>query len=83
MDKQEQEKLYATMAEKLGYPGSSACVEYLKVVIPPEDGKLLMEFIAPATVKEVAARLKTDEKKLQAKIDELMGRGLLFHGKTQ
>ena len=76
-------EVYLKVAEKLGYPGSAACVDYLKVVMTPEDGELLLEFIEPATCREVAKRLKVDEKSLQDKLDNFMRRGLLFHGKTQ
>ncbi len=75
--------VYLKVAEKLGYPGSVACVNYLKVVMTPEEGELLLEFIEPATCREVAKRLKIDEKSLQDKLDNFMRRGLLYHGKTQ
>ena len=75
--------VYLKIAEKLGYPGSAACVDYLNVVIRPEEGELLLEFIEPVTCREVAKRLKVAEKSLQDKLDNFMRRGLLYHGKTQ
>jgi hypothetical protein len=76
--------IYAEAIEKLGYPGSAAGIRYLKVLFTPEEGKLLLEFIEPATCKEVAQRLHLDEKILQQKLDEFtIRRKLLYHGKTQ
>jgi len=71
------------IAEEFGYPGSASAIDYFKVVFTPEEGDLLLEFIKPATCQEVAERLKMDEESLQAKLDEFMRRGLLYHGKTQ
>jgi ferredoxin len=76
-------KFYLKVAEKLGYPGSVACANYLKVLFTPEEGKLLLEFLKPATCQEVAARLKMEEKELAEKLDNFSRRRLLFHGKTQ
>jgi ferredoxin len=74
---------YVKAAEKLGYPGSAACMNYLKVLFTSEEGELLMEFLKPATCAQVAQRLKMDEKALQAKLDDFTRRRLLFHGKTE
>jgi len=76
-------EVYAKAAEKLGYPGSAACMNFLKVLFTPEEGQLLMEFLKPATCQQVAERLKLDEKVLQEKLDDLSRRRLLFHGKTE
>jgi hypothetical protein len=51
-------EVYVRAAEKLGYPGSAACMNYLKVLFTPEEGELLMEFLKPATCQQVAERLK-------------------------
>ena len=75
--------VYAKAAEKLGYPGSVACENYLKVLFTPEEGELLMQFLVPATCADVAARLNLDEKSLAARLDNFTRRRLLFHGKTQ
>jgi len=74
---------YARAAEKLGYPGSAACMNYLKVLFTPEEGNLLMEFLKPATCHEVAQRLNTNENAVQEKLDDFTRRRLLFHGKTE
>ena len=76
-------QVYARAAEKLGYPGSAACMNHLKVLFTPEEGEILIEFIKPATCQQVAERLKMDQKVLQEKLDNLTRRRLLFHGKTE
>jgi NAD-dependent dihydropyrimidine dehydrogenase PreA subunit len=76
--------IYSEAAEKLGWPGSASCINYLKVLFTPEEGKLLLEFIKPATCAQVAKKLGMDEKELQAKLDHFADkRRLLFHGKTE
>jgi NAD-dependent dihydropyrimidine dehydrogenase PreA subunit len=76
--------VYAEAIEKLGYPGSAAGIKFLKLLFTPEEGRLLLEFIQPATCREVAQRLNIDEKTLQQKLDDFtLRRKLLYHGKTQ
>jgi len=77
------EEVYLEAAEKLGYPGSVACIKFLRVLFTPEEGKLLLEFLEPATCAEVAARIKMEPAKLQEKLDDFKRRRLLFWGKTQ
>ena len=79
-----EQDVYSEAIEKLGYPGSAAGIKFLKVLFTPEEGKLLLEFIQPATCREVAERLNIDEKSLQEKLDHFtIRRKLLYHGKTQ
>ena len=79
-----EQDVYSEAIEKLGYPGSAAGIKFLKVLFTPEEGRLLLEFIKPATCREVAKRLKIDEKSLQEKLDHFtIRRKLLYHGKTQ
>jgi ferredoxin len=75
--------VYSEAADKLGYPGSASCIKYLKVLFTPDEGKLLLEFLKPATCAQVAERLGVDEESLQARINDLTRRRLLFHGKTE
>jgi NAD-dependent dihydropyrimidine dehydrogenase PreA subunit len=76
--------IYVEAAQKLGWPGSASCINFLKVLFTPEEGKLLLEFIQPATCARVAKKLGMDEKELQARLDDFAGkRRLLFHGKTE
>jgi ferredoxin len=77
------EDIYLEAAEKLGYPGSAACVKFLRVLFRPEEGELLLEFLEPATCQQVAKRINMDEKALQAKLDDFKRRRLLFYGKTE
>ena len=77
------DEIYLEAAEKLGYPGSMSCIKYLRVLFTPEEGKLLLEFLKPATCKEVAQRLNMDEKVLQEKLDDFKRRRLIFYGKTE
>lgn len=75
--------IYLEAAEKLGYPGSMSCIKYLRVLFTPEEGKLLLEFLKPATCEKVAQKLNMDEKILQEKLDDFKRRRLLFYGKTE
>jgi len=77
------EDIYLEAAEKLGYPGSAACVKFLRVLFTPEEGRLLLEFLEPATCEQVAKRLHMDEKELQEKLDDFKRRRLIFYGKTE
>jgi hypothetical protein len=77
------EDIYLEAAEKLGYPGSASCIKFLRVLFTPEEGKLLLEFLEPATCEQVAKRLNMDEKVLQEKLDDFKRRRLLFYGKTE
>ena len=62
------EDIYLEAAEKLGYPGSAGCVHSLRVLFTPEEGKLLLEFLEPATCEQVSKRLDMDEEELQEKL---------------
>ncbi len=64
--------VYLEAAEKLGYPGSASCIKYLRVLFTPEEGGILLEFLNPATCKQVAPRLNMSEKSLQAKLDDFL-----------
>ncbi len=75
--------IYMKALTWLGFPGSKAGYDYLKICMKPDELELLLEFLKPATCQEVAARLNVSEESLQAEIDNFMKRGLLFHGKTQ
>ena len=77
------DNVYIEAAEKLGHPDSASCIKYLQVLFTPEEGKLLLEFLKPATCEQVAKRLNIDEKSLQEKLENFKRRRLLFHGKTE
>jgi ferredoxin len=79
----ENDEVYLEAAEKLGYPCSASCVKFLRVLFTPEEGRLLLEFLEPATCAQVAKRLNMDEKVLQEKLDDFKRRRLIFWGKTE
>jgi hypothetical protein len=61
--------IYSEAAEKLGWPDSASCINYLKELFTPEEGRLLPELLKPATYAQVAQKLGMDEKDLQARLD--------------
>jgi len=70
--------VYNKISETFGYSGSKNLLKYLKVLFTPEEGEFLLEMVAPVTLKQLAARLKTDEKSLAEKLEGLRRRRLLF-----
>jgi ferredoxin len=70
--------VYSKIAETFEFPGSANLIKYLKVLFKPEEGELLLEILAPTTCRELAQRLKMDEKSLSEKLEELRRRRLLF-----
>jgi hypothetical protein len=48
-------------------PGSQNLIKYLQILFKPEEGELLLEFLEPATCKQVAERLNIDENTLSQK----------------
>jgi formate hydrogenlyase subunit 6/NADH:ubiquinone oxidoreductase subunit I len=73
--------LYGKIAETFEFPGSVNLIKYLKVLFTPEEGELLLEILAPVTCKQLAERLKVDEKSLSKKLEDLRRRRLLFKKK--
>jgi ferredoxin len=71
--------IYGKIAEIFEYPGSRNLIKYLQILFTPEEGELLLEFLEPATCKQVAKRLNTDEKTLSEKLADFKRRRLLFH----
>jgi formate hydrogenlyase subunit 6/NADH:ubiquinone oxidoreductase subunit I len=71
--------IYGRIAEAFGYAGSRNLIKYLKVLFKPEEGELLIEFLKPATCKQVAKKLNMDEKVLSKKLAGFQRRRLLFH----
>jgi ferredoxin len=71
--------IYEKIAEIFEYPGSQNLIKYLKILFTPEEGKLLLEFLQPATCKQVAKKLNIDEKTLSEKLADFKRRRLLFH----
>ncbi len=71
--------VYEKIAEIFDYPGSQNLVKYLKTLFKPEEGELLLEFLAPATCAQVAKRLNIDERTLAEKLADFKRRRLLFN----
>jgi ferredoxin len=71
--------IYDKIAGIFEYPGSRNLIKYLKVLFTPEEGELLLEFLVPATSKQVAKKLNMDEKILSQKLAGFKRRRLLFH----
>ena len=63
--------VYNIIAEKFEYRDSTNFIEYLKVLFTPEEGKLLLEILSPATCQQLAERLNIDERSLYKKLEEL------------
>ena len=74
---------YLKLAEKMDRPGDASYLNYLNVLMSPEEAELLVECLTPTTCEQLAKRLKVDEESLRAKLDDLTRRGLLFKGKTE
>ena len=77
------EDVYFDVAERLDYPNSASCIKFLRVLFTPEEGKLLLEFVEPATCETVAERINMDPKDLREKLEDFKRRRLLFYGKTE
>jgi NAD-dependent dihydropyrimidine dehydrogenase PreA subunit len=76
-------EVYTQIAKTFEYPGSVNLIKYLKVLFTPEEGELLLKILAPVTCKQLAERLKVDEKILSKKLEDLRRRRLLFKKKEE
>ncbi|MBN1191854.1 MAG: 4Fe-4S binding protein [Dehalococcoidales bacterium] len=72
------EEVYGRIAETFEHPGSTNLIKYLKVLFTPEEGEFLLEILSPVTCRQLAERLKVDEKVLSEKLEGLRRRRLLF-----
>jgi Pyruvate/2-oxoacid:ferredoxin oxidoreductase delta subunit len=75
--------VYHDIAKKLGGPTSRRFISLLEANFSPEEGKVLLELFAPATCREVAARLNADEESVSVMLEAMAERGLIARGKTQ
>jgi hypothetical protein len=73
----EKNDVYETLTARLGAPGSKRFIKVLQAMVTPDEAVLLVELPKPTTAKELAARLKTDEKKLTAKLESMKEKGLV------
>jgi electron transport complex protein RnfB len=77
------DEAYVKLVEKWNAQPSKRLFSILEASFSPEECTILMELFAPATCQELAVRLKTDEKNLHAKLEDMVKRGILTQGKTQ
>jgi hypothetical protein len=70
-------EVYSKLAAQLGVPGAKRFIKVLEAMVTPEEAQLLLELPKPATVEELAARLKTGEASLRTKLEDMKERGLL------
>ncbi len=74
---------YQQIAEMWTFPESQSFRKMLETLMTLEEAELLLEAREAITVPALAKKLKTDEKKLAAKMDNLAKRGLIFRGATE
>ncbi len=75
--------IYTKIAETFEYEATPNIIKYLKVLFTPEEGEFLLELTTPVTCKQLAARLKVDEKSLEEKLQGFRRRRLLFQKRDQ
>ncbi len=63
--------VFDQLAERLGAPGSKRFARILKAMMTSEEAQILLEVPTPMTAKEIAKKLKIDEKSLQPKLDDM------------
>jgi len=69
--------VFDKLAEKMGAPSSKRFAKILQAMMTPEEGQLLLELSIPASCSELAKRIKTDEKSLQAKLNDMEQRQII------
>lgn len=77
------DSVYTRIIEKMNARQSKRLTAIFEASFTPEEGELFLELFAPATAREVADRLKKNEKNVAKKLDELVARGFLTKGETQ
>jgi NAD-dependent dihydropyrimidine dehydrogenase PreA subunit len=76
--------VYTELAAKLGVPGSGRFVKVLEAMFTPDEAVICHALTsAPATCKELSARLNIGEKELSKALDHLVDKGAITRGKTQ
>jgi Na+-translocating ferredoxin:NAD+ oxidoreductase subunit B len=75
--------IYKELSDKLGVWESERFPKVLAAMITPEEARICLELFEPATCRELAGRLGTDEKDLSKKLDVLVDKGMLTRGLTQ
>ncbi len=70
-------EVYSKLSERLGAPGSQRFVKILKAMVTQEEAQLMLELQKPASVEELAGRLKTDPKEIRAKLEAMKEKGIV------
>jgi NAD-dependent dihydropyrimidine dehydrogenase PreA subunit len=76
-------EIYDRLEEKYHLVADKHFREILEVLMTPDEGAIILELPTPMTPFELAAKLNTDAKDLEARMDNLARRGLLYRGKEQ
>ncbi|MBI4295856.1 MAG: hypothetical protein HY667_01925 [Chloroflexi bacterium] len=74
-------EVFSKLAVRMGATNSPRYVRILEHQLTLDEGKLLLELGDWTTCEQLAKRLNTDEKSLQAKLDDLVGRRYVLCGK--
>ena len=69
--------VYSKLAINWNLPGSQRLIRLMEIGFTPGEGELLLGLTWWMTPRELAQKLKADEKTLQPKLDDLMKRGWL------
>ena len=75
--------VYSELAEKLGAPVSKRFLAIVNEMLTPEEARICIELMTPATCPELSKKLNIDEKSLSKTLGSLVDRGILTRGKTQ
>jgi NAD-dependent dihydropyrimidine dehydrogenase PreA subunit len=67
---------YNVLAERLGFPGSARLCSILKILMTPEQAKLVVAL--PGSVAEVAAKTGVPEEEARKELDVLYYKGIIF-----
>jgi electron transport complex protein RnfB len=76
-------EVYDKLEQKYHLAGDRHFREILETLMTPDEGEIILELSNPMTPAELAGRMNSDEHELNAKLDNMARRGLLFRGKEQ
>ena len=76
-------EVYDRLEQKYHLVGDRHFREILETLMTPDEGAIILELSNPMTPAELADRMNSDEHELNARLDNMARRGLLFRGKEQ
>jgi NAD-dependent dihydropyrimidine dehydrogenase PreA subunit len=79
----EYHEVYQKLAEKYAHKGSENFLAQLKILMTPEEGKLLLELSSKMAPAELAKKLNLDAASLAETLDSMARRGLVYREKGQ